>query len=67
VLAHPLDPAPGRFMVVRACEALDNLDEVGALGFGRRVLPSLWSRPQGKSSESDCPSRQYQGQDQSTV
>jgi hypothetical protein len=30
-------------------------------------LPSLWARPQGKTSEIDCARRQYQGQDQSTV
>jgi hypothetical protein len=34
VLAHPLDSAPSRVMVVRACEALDNLDQVSALGVG---------------------------------
>jgi hypothetical protein len=41
VLAHPLDSAPGRFMIVRAREALDNLDQVGALGVGQRVLASV--------------------------
>jgi hypothetical protein len=25
-------------MVVRACKALDNLDQIGALGFAQRVL-----------------------------
>jgi len=38
VLAHPLDPAPSRFMIMRARIALDNLDQVGALDFGQRVL-----------------------------
>jgi len=48
ILAHPLDPAPGRVMVVRACVTLDNLDQVGELGFGQRVLlnqPSLEFEP----------------------
>ena len=38
MLAHPLDPALSRFMIMRARIALDNLDQVGALGFGQRVL-----------------------------
>jgi hypothetical protein len=37
VLAHPLDHTPGRFVVVRACEALHNLDQVGSLGIAHAV------------------------------
>ena len=35
VLAHPVDPSLGRVVVVRACVALDNLDQVSALGIGQ--------------------------------
>jgi hypothetical protein len=35
-------------MVVRACVTLDNLDQVGALGFGQRVL--LWPRQEMQRS-----------------
>ena len=36
---HPLDPSPGRVMVMRACVALDNLDQVGALGSAGAFRP----------------------------
>jgi len=53
VLAHPL--VPGGVVVVGACEALDNLDEVlRSAGTGSAAFVF---RPQGKNSESDCPSR----------
>jgi hypothetical protein len=55
VLAHPLDTVPGGVVVVGACEALDSLDEVlRSAGTGSAAFVS---RPQGKNSESDCPSR----------
>jgi hypothetical protein len=47
VLAHPFDPAPGRLAVVRAGEASDNLDQVGALGFGQPILLRLRQEMQG--------------------
>ena len=35
---HPLNPAPGRLLVVRNCVALNTLNQVGSLGF-RQVRP----------------------------
>jgi hypothetical protein len=36
IVARPLDPAPGGLMVVRAYEALDNLDQVRAPSIPQR-------------------------------